>query len=64
MTDLQQFKINLPPDLVAFVQREAARTDRTPSGMIRHWIAERRRTEPPPEAAFPTSRCEAPFVRE
>jgi hypothetical protein len=51
---LHQLKISLPPDLVAYVQQQAARTDRTPSGVIRHWIAEQKRREPPPEAVFPT----------
>jgi hypothetical protein len=50
MTDLQQLKITLPPDLLAYVQEAAARTDRTPSGMVRHWISEQKRREPPPEA--------------
>jgi hypothetical protein len=50
---LHQLKISLPPDLVAYVQQQAARTDRTPSGVIRHWIAEQKRREPPPEGVFP-----------
>jgi hypothetical protein len=62
MTELQQMKLSLPPDLLAYVQQQAALTDRTPSGMIRPWIAEQRRREPPPEGTFP--RWEAPFVRE
>jgi hypothetical protein len=34
MADLQQLKLLLPPDLIRYVHQEAARTDRTPSGMI------------------------------
>jgi hypothetical protein len=40
MTDLVQMKLSLPPDLVAYMEDQPARTDRTPSGVIRHWIAE------------------------
>jgi hypothetical protein len=53
MTDLVQLKLSLPPDLIAYVQQQAAHADRTPSGVIRHWISERKRCEPPPEATFP-----------
>jgi hypothetical protein len=47
MTDLAQVKLSLSPELVAYVQAEAARTDRTPSGYIRHVLAEHKRTAPP-----------------
>src|SRR5262245_46649338 len=50
---LQQLKISLPADLLAYVQQTAVRTDRTPSGVIRAWIAEQKRREPPPEGVFP-----------
>src|SRR5262245_52338182 len=50
---LHQLKISLPPDLLAFVQQQAALTDRTPSGFIRHVLAEQKRREPRPEATFP-----------
>jgi hypothetical protein len=49
MTDLQQLKITLPPDLLAYVQEQASRSDRTASGQVRHWIAEQKRREPPAE---------------
>jgi hypothetical protein len=49
MTDLIQMKLSLPPELAAYVQDQAARSDRTPSGQVRHWISELRRREPPPE---------------
>jgi hypothetical protein len=49
VTELVQLKLSLPPDLAAYVHQQAARTDRTPSGIIRHWIAEAQRREPPPE---------------
>jgi hypothetical protein len=54
MAELVELKLSLPPDLLAYVQQQAARTDRTPSGVIRHWIAEQKRREPPDHApAFP-----------
>jgi hypothetical protein len=54
MTELIQLKLSLPPDLLAYVSAEAVRTDRTPSGIIRHWIAEQHRREPPrATASFP-----------
>lgn len=49
MTELVQMKLSLPPELAAYVQDQAARSDRTPSGQVRHWISELRRREPPPE---------------
>jgi hypothetical protein len=52
MTELVQLKLSLPPDLVAYVHQQAARTDRTPSGMVRHWISEQKRREPPREGVF------------
>ena len=56
MADLQQMKISLPADLFAFVQREASRSDRTPSGYIRHVLAEAKRHEPPGAPVFPVGR--------
>ena len=61
---LQQVNVSLPSALVAFIQRQAAQTDRTMGGMIRHLVAEAARREAPPEGAFRAPRCEAPFVRE
>ena len=61
---LQQVNVSLPAALVAFIQRQAAQTDRTIGGMIRHLVAEAARREPSQEVTFPTSGCEAPLVRE
>ena len=61
---LQQVNVSLPAALVAFIQRQAAQTDRTMGGMIRHLVAEAARREVAPEGAFPTPKCEAPFARE
>jgi hypothetical protein len=52
VTELVQIKLSLPPDLFTYVQQEAVRTDRTASGQIRHWIAEQKRREPPPQTGF------------
>jgi hypothetical protein len=46
---LIQMKLSLPSDLIAYVKQAAARNDRTPSGMIRFWIVEQKRREPPAE---------------
>jgi len=40
---LQQLNVSLPAALVAFIQRQAAQTDRTMGGMIRGVGASRRR---------------------
>ena len=61
---LQQVNVSLPAALVAFIQRQAAQTDRTIGGMIRHLVAEAARRQAPPEGVFPAAKCEAPFVRE
>ena len=61
---LQQVNVSLPAALVAFIQRQAAQTDRTMGGMIRHLVAEAARREASPEGTFLTSRCEASFGRE
>ena len=61
---LQQLNVSLPAALVAFIQRQAAQTDRTMGGMIRHLVAEAARREAPPEGEFLAPRCEASFVRE
>jgi hypothetical protein len=45
-------KLSLQPELAAYVQDQAARNDRTPSGQIRAWISERRRREPPAETGM------------
>jgi hypothetical protein len=60
---LQQVNVSLPAALVAFIQRQAAQSDRTMGGMIRHLVAEAARREAP-EEALPTPKCNAPFVRE
>jgi hypothetical protein len=52
MTELVQMKLSLPPELAAYVQDQAARADRTPSGQVRHWISELRRREPRAEGVF------------
>jgi len=46
---LQQVNVSLPAVLIAFIQRQAAQTDRTIGGMIRHLVAEAARREVPPE---------------
>jgi len=56
---LQQVNVSLPAALVAFIQRQAAQTDRTMGGMVRHLVAEAARRESPPEE--PTPRREAPL---
>ena len=61
---LQQVNVSLPAALVAVIQRQAAHTDRTMGGMLRHLVAEAARREAPPEAAFAAPTCEAPLVRE
>ena len=60
----QQVNVSLPAALVAFVQRQAAHTDRTMGGMIRHVLTEWARREMPLEGAFTAPTCEAPLVRE
>ena len=60
---LQQVNVSLPAALVAFIQRQAAQTDRTMGGMIRHLVAEAARRETH-EGSFPAPKCEASFVRE
>jgi hypothetical protein len=52
MTELVQMKLSLPPELAAYVHDQAARSDRTPSGQVRHWISELRRREPPSQTGF------------
>jgi hypothetical protein len=54
----------MPAAFIAFVQRQAAQTDRTMGGMIRHLVAEAARREAPPEGAFLAPKCEASFGRE
>ena len=61
---LQQVNVSLPAALVAFIQRQAAQTDRTMGGMIRHLVAEAARREAPPQGALLAPRCEASVVRE
>jgi len=58
MSDLLQMKLSLPRELAEYVHQQAARSDRTPSGMIRHWISEQRRREPSPDGTpvFPAGR--------
>ena len=46
--NLQQLNISLPTPLLAFVQRRAKLEDRTVSGMVRYFVAEAARAEPPP----------------
>jgi hypothetical protein len=49
MAEMEQLSVKLPGDLVAFLQRVARRDDRTPTGVIRHLVAEAARLEPPAE---------------
>ena len=41
----QQITVPLDPDLRAYVERMAAREDRTVAGQVRHLIAQARRAE-------------------
>ena len=49
----EEIKVSLPPALAAFVKRKAKDTDHTTSGLIRHFVAEAARAEPPPTPSFP-----------
>ena len=55
---LQQVNVSLPAALVAFIQRQAAQTDRTMGGMIRHVVAEWARHEAPTQGPFPQPKGE------
>jgi len=61
---LQQVNVSLPSTLVPFIQRQAAQTDRTMGGVIRHLVAEAARRYAQPEAPFATPRRESPLARE